>query len=111
MVNGTSGDLKTGLPQQMIEIHEPLRLLFIVDASREKMLSLKTKIPHVFTLIAQKWIYLALWDNTSGTLTYIDGEPVHMHRREVRRAKNSAAYYHQQREHLEPCLLGNWGHV
>jgi uncharacterized protein YbcC (UPF0753/DUF2309 family) len=107
VVNGSSGDLKTGLPQQMIEIHEPLRLLFIIATSREKLLSLRSRIPHVFTLIANNWIHLALWDQQDGSLRSLDGQEVHTHARRVPRAKNSLLYYHQEREHLEPCLLGD----
>ena len=34
VANGVEGDLRTGLPQQMIEVHEPARLLIILDQSR-----------------------------------------------------------------------------
>lgn len=31
VANGTDGDLRTGLPSQMIEIHDPIRMLFIIE--------------------------------------------------------------------------------
>ena len=31
MANGVEGDLRTGLPAQMIEVHEPARLLMVVE--------------------------------------------------------------------------------
>ncbi len=31
VANGVEGDLRTGLPQQMIEVHEPARLLIIIE--------------------------------------------------------------------------------
>jgi len=31
VANGVEGDLRTGLPSQMIEVHEPARLLIVVD--------------------------------------------------------------------------------
>jgi uncharacterized protein len=31
VANGVEGDLRTGLPQQMIEVHEPARLLIVVE--------------------------------------------------------------------------------
>lgn len=35
VANGVEGDLRTGLPSQMIEVHEPARLLIVVEQSRE----------------------------------------------------------------------------
>lgn len=31
VANGVEGDLRTGLPQQMIEVHEPARLLIVAE--------------------------------------------------------------------------------
>jgi uncharacterized protein YbcC (UPF0753/DUF2309 family) len=33
VANGVEGDLRTGLPQQMIEVHQPARLLIVVEQS------------------------------------------------------------------------------
>lgn len=35
VANGVEGDLRTGLPSQMIEVHEPARLLVAVEQTRE----------------------------------------------------------------------------
>lgn len=35
VANGVEGDLRTGLPAQMIEVHEPLRLLIVLEQSTE----------------------------------------------------------------------------
>ena len=35
VANGVEGDLRTGLPSQMIEVHEPSRLLIVVEQTRE----------------------------------------------------------------------------
>ncbi|MGH8549307.1 MAG: YbcC family protein [Methylococcales bacterium] len=35
VANGVEGDLRTGLPSQMIEVHEPARLLFVVEQTTE----------------------------------------------------------------------------
>lgn len=37
VMNGTSSDLRTGLPMQMIEIHEPVRQLLVVVATRDQL--------------------------------------------------------------------------
>jgi uncharacterized protein YbcC (UPF0753/DUF2309 family) len=33
VANGVEGDLRTGLPSQMIEVHEPARLLIVIEQS------------------------------------------------------------------------------
>ena len=35
VANGIDGDLRPGLPSQMIEVHDPVRLLIIVEHSPE----------------------------------------------------------------------------
>ena len=37
VMNGHQSDLRTGLPLQMVELHEPMRLLLIVDATPEAL--------------------------------------------------------------------------
>ena len=36
-MDGAASDLRTGLPWQMVEIHEPVRLLFIIETTPETM--------------------------------------------------------------------------
>ncbi len=59
VANGIDGDLRTGLPSQMVDIHEPLRLLLIVEQDPE--IVLKTIRRHTPTLewFANEWILLA----------------------------------------------------
>jgi uncharacterized protein YbcC (UPF0753/DUF2309 family) len=38
VMDGAASDLRTGLPWQMVEIHEPVRLLFVVETRPETML-------------------------------------------------------------------------
>lgn len=35
VANGVEGDLRTGLPSQMIEVHEPARLLIVIDQTTQ----------------------------------------------------------------------------
>src|SRR6185437_3845567 len=37
VMDGAQSDLRTGLPWQMVEIHEPVRLGVVVEASRERL--------------------------------------------------------------------------
>ena len=40
VMDGAASDLRTGLPWQMVEIHEPVRLLFIIETTPETMLGI-----------------------------------------------------------------------
>ena len=35
VMDGAASDLRTGLPWQMVEIHEPVRLLFVIETTAE----------------------------------------------------------------------------
>lgn len=56
VMNGASSDLRTGLPKQMIEIHEPVRLQLILDASPETVLAIIKRQPSLAELIEKEWV-------------------------------------------------------
>ena len=33
VMNGHASDLRTGLPLQMVEVHEPVRILFVIETT------------------------------------------------------------------------------
>lgn len=58
VVNGADGDLRTGLPLQMIEIHDPLRLLVIVEHFPEVILrTIQQHLP-TYEWFENNWIHL-----------------------------------------------------
>jgi uncharacterized protein len=60
VANGTDGDLRTGLPSQMIEVHDPLRLMVIVEHFPEIVLETIKKNPATFEWFANDWIKLVV---------------------------------------------------
>ena len=50
-MNGHQSDLRTGLPLQMVEIHEPMRLLLIVEATPESLLAVAGRQAEVGELV------------------------------------------------------------
>ncbi len=58
VANGIDGDLRTGLPSQMIEVHDPLRLLVIVEHYPEVVLETIQKNPATFEWFENDWIKL-----------------------------------------------------
>lgn len=70
VMNGTSSDLRTGLPAQMVEIHEPVRLLLVIVSTRgqlEKTVSADAGIRRSFE---GGWIRVVLSDADSGQLAW-----------------------------------------
>ncbi len=59
---GVSGDLRTGLPRQMTEIHEPVRLLCVVEATPEALLHVAGRKPEVLELVGNEWVRLVSLD-------------------------------------------------
>jgi uncharacterized protein YbcC (UPF0753/DUF2309 family) len=69
VMNGASSDLRTGLPRQMIELHEPIRLQLVVEAHLRTLLALLTRQPQLAELIGNEWITLSAIDPDDGALS------------------------------------------
>ncbi len=70
VMNGTSSDLRTGLPMQMIEIHEPVRQLLVVVGTQdllERAISSDSMIERNF---AGGWMRVVLKERDSGALMW-----------------------------------------
>jgi uncharacterized protein len=59
VANGIDGDLRPGLPSQMIEVHDPVRLLLIVEHFPEVVLATVKKVPEVYEWFINEWVILA----------------------------------------------------
>jgi uncharacterized protein YbcC (UPF0753/DUF2309 family) len=63
--NGIEGDLLTGLPTQMTEIHDPVRLLVVVEQSPEVALKAAQRHPSVFEFVENEWVRYGCLDPAS----------------------------------------------
>ena len=68
VMEGAASDLRTGLSQQMVEIHEPVRILFIVEAKPESILSIMARNPLIHTYIRNHWVQIATLDPASNQI-------------------------------------------
>lgn len=59
VANGIDGDLRTGLPSQMIEVHDPLRLMVIVEHLPEVVLKTIRRNPSTYEWFKNEWVRLA----------------------------------------------------
>jgi hypothetical protein len=93
----------------MVEIHEPVRILFVVETTPEIMLRIIDQNPDIGRLIRGSWIQIATLDHQSPTVHfYSDGafreyEPLADH---LPRAASSVDWYRGWREHLEFAQIG-----
>ncbi|MFN0203511.1 MAG: YbcC family protein [Bacteroidia bacterium] len=58
VANGIDGDLRPGLPSQMIEVHDPIRLMVIVEHFPKVVLAAIRKNPATYQWFEKEWIHL-----------------------------------------------------
>ncbi len=74
VANGIEGDLRPGLPIQMTEVHDPVRLLLVVEQLPQIVLKVIHISPEVFEWYENEWIHLVVINPTDGLLyRYVDG--------------------------------------
>lgn len=60
VANGIEGDLRTGLPSQMTEVHDPVRLLLVVEHFPEVVMQTIRRSPATWEWIANEWLRFAV---------------------------------------------------
>lgn len=60
VANGIDGDLRPGLPSQMIEVHDPIRLLVIVEHFPEVVLKTIQTNPATYEWFSNEWVHLVV---------------------------------------------------
>ena len=58
VANGVEGDLRTGLPQQMIEVHQPARLLIVVEQTHLIMDKTVARLGELKEWLDNEWVRL-----------------------------------------------------
>lgn len=103
IMDGAASDLRTGLPWQMVEIHDPVRLLFIIETTAETMLGIMERNEIIGRTIRNGWVQLAILDPHSGKIQvyqnghFTDYQP---EKTELPTAPSSTDWYRGWREHL-----------
>jgi len=68
VMEGASSDLRTGLPRQMIEIHEPMRLQIMVEAKTTVLAEIYQRQESIRELVAGGWVLLSAKDPDSADI-------------------------------------------
>ncbi|MBL6987975.1 MAG: DUF2309 domain-containing protein, partial [Methylobacter sp.] len=109
VMEGASGDLRTGLPLQMIEIHEPMRLQILVEAKTSVLEHIYQRQESIRELVAGSWVHLSAKDPDSGEIfSFQPGEGfVHWQAKtkDVPVRDNSPDCYHDQTLPVAPVLI------
>lgn len=60
VANGMEGDLRTGLPMQMVNIHDPLRLMVTIEHYPEQVLEILQRNQTTFEWFRNAWLHLTV---------------------------------------------------
>lgn len=68
VANGIDGDLRPGLPIQMVEVHDPVRLLLIVEHFPDVVLKTIQSVDAMYEWFNNEWVHLVTIDPLSKQL-------------------------------------------
>ena len=108
VMDGVESDLRTGLPRQMIEIHEPVRLLIVVEASVAVLGGIYERQRELRELIGNGWVQLVSVDPETGAMqrfTPRGFQPVTPPEAPLPVVSASPEWYRGQRDFLPPALI------
>lgn len=70
VANSSDGDLRPGLPWQMVEVHDPIRLMIIVEHFPEVVLKAIQSTPEMYEWFINEWVHLSVIHPESHALFY-----------------------------------------
>jgi uncharacterized protein len=114
VMDGHSSDLRTGLPWQMVEIHEPIRLLLVVEATADQLTSAISQSEAVRRLVQGSWIQVALLDPDSAEIRVFDAGTSELlvydpESPELPISRSSADWYSGHADHLRCARIDAHG--
>lgn len=109
VMEGGSSDLRTGLAQQMVELHEPMRLLVVVEAAVETVEVIYQRHAYLRQLLDNEWLLLAVKPPSRNEIyQFKPGVGFvlwHGTLHQLPRAVSSMAWYSGHRDHLSPAMI------
>jgi uncharacterized protein YbcC (UPF0753/DUF2309 family) len=99
VLQGTTGDLRPGLPTQMTEMHTPIRAFFIIDAPPQRIEAVLSRRKELQHLVVNEWVRVIARDpKTNKFYRQINGEyfPV-----KVEEVTNSFIPFDKHLEHAQ----------
>jgi uncharacterized protein len=108
VANGIDGDLRPGLPSQMIEVHDPVRLLMIVEHLPEVVLKTIKVLPETYEWFINEWVHLvAVHPETREFYSFRHGEftPLEILADAVKEAPDITALIESSHENLPVYII------
>jgi uncharacterized protein YbcC (UPF0753/DUF2309 family) len=108
VMDGAASDLRVGLPWQGVDIHEPMRLLCIVETTPETMLNIMNRNPVIGRICRGGWVRLAVLNPDSPEImTFSDGKftPHAPRSRTVPSTPSSVKWYRGSRDNLPFAIV------
>jgi len=108
VANGIDGDLRTGLPSQMIEVHDPLRLMVIVEHFPAVVLETIKRNPGTYEWFKNEWVKLAVVNPESKEIFVYSNEVFDLYtpvNKEVKTTSNLLAEIESSHENLPVYLI------
>ena len=110
VMDGHCSDLRTGLPLQGVEIHEPVRLLLVLETTPDRLWRAVAPLPGVARLIRNGWIHAACWPPAGRYVEVYDRRldrflPHAVESARVPEVARSADWYAGAHGHLPPALI------
>ena len=103
VMDGAASDLRCGIPWQMVEIHEPVRIIFVIENTPEAMLGIMARNPGIDRLVRNEWVQLAVLDPNAEALQLFrrgQFEPYTPETTTLPVTRSSQAWYRGWRHHL-----------
>ena len=110
VMDGAASDLRTGLSAQMTEIHEPMRLLFVVETTPEAMDQIMDRNPGIANLVRNGWVQMAVLTPDSAQIHfYRNGQfvPYRVGSSRLHDVDSSVDWYRGWRDHLGFAVVQN----
>ena len=79
VANSSDGDLRPGLPLQMIEVHDPVRLLVIVEHYPHVVLNAIQSSPEMYEWYLNEWVHLMVLNPATSELLYFKEGKFHQY--------------------------------
>ena len=110
VANGIDGDLRPGLPSQMIEVHDPVRLLVIAEHFPDKVKYAISKNPATYEWFKNDWVKLIAIHPESKEIFVFNEEEFVVYKtvsKEAHYIKNEQELFEKTKENLPIGILTN----
>lgn len=110
VANGIEGDLRPGLPSQMIEVHDPIRLMVIVEQFPDKVLKAIQQSKETYEWFINEWVHIcAVEPETNHIHVFKNGEfiPYQTVQKTIPEIGNINQWIEQTEENLPVFILND----